>query len=238
MAQYGFYDTENPPYEIYYELEDVAGYVMFTDSGSDAYYYAYSLIWDTIVLVEKSAVSFLEWDLLEFVNNRLFYEYIRNVSSLTVKGKLDYKQQTQEVDEKITYWYDENDNIWSRAESTGFTYSGRYESSNYALGFYIVALSLDIEGYISEKDANFDMENATEYARFTIEFVDGTSRTYVFYKFSGYCYFTIDGSGEFYVSTATVNKLMVNAVRVANNCPVDSNVEYPALPDNYLERIN
>lgn len=237
MAQFGFYDLENPAFEVYYEYGDIAGYIMFTESGSDAYYYAYSLIWDTIVLVEKSKVAFLEWDLLEYVNDRIFSEYIRDVSSLSVSGRLDYAQQTHNVDEKFTYEYID-DVMTCTALSTGKTYTGSYEAQNYILAFYIVALSVDIDGYISEKDINFSMDDAEEYARFTIEYVSGETATYVFYKFSGYCYFTINGTGDFYVSTADVNRLLVNAVRAANNCPVSTTAEYPALPDNYLERVD
>ncbi len=243
MAQFGFYDTENPPFEVYYEYGDIAGYVMFTESGSDAYYYAYSLIWDTIILIEKSKVAFLEWDLLEYVNDRIFYEYIRDVSSLSISGKLVYAQQTHNINEKFTYEYID-DVMTCKSMYTlddkknNVTYTGSYEAQNYILAFYTVALSVDIEGYISEKDINFNMNDAEEYARFTIEYVNGETTTYVFYKFSGYCYFTIDGSGDFYVSTSDVNRLLVSAVRAANLLPVDMNAEYPALPDKYLERVD
>ena len=182
-------------------------------------------------------MPFLEWDLLEFVNDRIFYEYIANVSSLTVTGKLDYAQKTYDVNEKFSYGY-VDDVMVCKAFSTGLTLSGSYESQNHILAFYIVALTVDIEGYISEEDINFDMSNATEYATLTIEYVNGDKTTYKFYKFSGYCYFTIDGKGDFYVSTAAINRLLVNAVRAANNCPVDTNAEYPTMPDNFLERID
>ncbi len=236
MAQYGFYDIDNPSYELFYELGDIQSYIMFTESGSDAYYYAYCMTYDTIVLIEKQTVPFLEWDLLEYVNPRIFFEYIGDVSYLSVSGKLEYQQATHDIDEKISYWFDEDDVMHCRAESTGVTYTQSTEEQNYALAFYMTALNLPIGGYISEYP-DFDMTDATEYARLVIGFNDGNTQTYIFYKFGGYCYFTVNGQGDFYLPTNTINRLLVNAVRVANNAKVDIQQEYPTLPDIYLDKI-
>ncbi len=237
MAQFGFYDLDNPSYELYYELGDVAGYIMFTESGSDAYYYAYSMIYDTIVLIEKTEVSFIEWDLREFVSDRIFYEDIKNVSSLSVSGKISTAQAEYTVDEKFTYVFDENEVLHCKAQSTGLTFSGNTTEENYIQGFYLSTLYLSIGGYISEK-GSFSTEGAEEYARFTIEYTDATKREYIFYRTSGYCYFKVDGvMGEFYVDLKEINALLVNAARAANNCYVDERKEYPSMPDIFLPKV-
>ena len=233
MAQYGFYDLDNPAYDLYYECEDVPAYIMFTESGTEGFYYAYSLIYDMIVLVEKTSVEFLEWDLLEYINGRLFYEHISNVSALSVSGNVIYNGKSYAINEKISYWYDTDDEMNCLVQSTGASYKGNTETHNYALGYYMVALMLYIDGYISDVE-NFSMQNAEEYARFTIEYIGGETQTYVFYRFGGNCYFTINGQGDFYVRLSTVNKLLVNAVRVANYSSVDPFSEFPKLPDNYI----
>ncbi len=239
MAQYGFYDTENPPYDVYYEYGDIAAYIMFTESGTEGYYYAYSLIYDTIVLIEKSSASFLEWDLLEYVNKRLFFEYVKDVSSLSVSGKITYQGNQHEINTKVSYWYsDDGAEMYAQAVSYGSetktaTYQGRTEAQNHALAYYMVALSMDIEGYISDVPG-FTMDGKEEYARFTVKFMDSTERTYVFYEFGNYCYFTINGSGDFYVSKTAVNKLLVNSVRAAYSHSIDIQKEYPVLPESFI----
>ncbi len=239
MSEYGFYDVDNPPFEVYYEFGDNASHIMFTHSGNDGYYYAYSLIYDMIVLVEKTSVTFLDWDLLEYVNDRLFYEYIDDVKSLSVSGKVNYYQKDYAVDGKITYIYDEQDNLTCPIEfdngKVKFDLNGENEVQNPALAFYQIALTMRIEGYISDVPGfNFNDIKEHEYARFTVEYTDGRKQTFVFYLFSGSCYYTIDGYGDFYVSAGAVNRLLVNMVRVAYNEPVDVNKEYPTLPDKFI----
>ena len=78
------------------------------------------------------------------------------------------------------------------------------------------------------------MDGKEEYARFTVKFIDGTERTYVFYEFGNYCYFTINGSGDFYVSKTAVNKLLVNSVRAAYSHSIDIQKEYPVLPESFI----
>ena len=188
-----------------------------------------------IVLVEKTSVQFLEWDLLEYINDRLFYEYIDDVKSLSVSGKITYYQKEYTINEKISYRFDEDDELYCKVESTGNEYIGRNESQNPALSFYQIALTMRIGGYISDVP-NFDLSDAKEheYARFTVEYNDGRTETIVFYLFSGNCYYTIGGQGDFYVSAGTVNRLLVNAVRVAYNYPVSVDSEYPVLPDSFI----
>lgn len=238
MSEYGFYDVDNPPFEVYYEFGDNASHIMFTHSGNDAYYYAYSLIYDMIVLVEKTSVPFLDWDLLEYVNDRLFYEYIDDVKSISVSGKVTYYQKDYEIDGKVTYIYDDDGNLTSPVEFGGsikFDLSGENEVQNPALAFYQVALTMRIGGYISDVPSfNFNEIKEHEYARFTVEYTDGRKQTIVFYLFSGSCYYTIDGYGDFYVSAGAVNRLLVNMARVAYGYPVDVYAEYPLLPDEFI----
>lgn len=235
MAEYGFYDNSNQPFEIYYRSGDMETIILLTDSGSDAYYFAYSYIYDTIVLIEKETVPFLEWDLLDFISNSIFQEYIKDVTAIEVNGKLDYKQQTHDVSEKFFYGWDEDETLVCKAESTGYVATGNTVSKNPIQAFYQTALRLKIQGYVSEE--NFDMSQAEKYAEMKITFADGTERTYTFYRFGGYCYFEIDGAGDFYSTLTQVNKLLTDAVRAANGATVTPTDEYSDLPDIYLPKV-
>ena len=234
MAEYGFYDPSNNPFEVYYRSGDNETLILFTDSGSDAYYFAYSYIYDTIVLIEKETVPFLEWTLLDYISNNIFQEYIKDVTSIEISGKLDYKQEIHDVSEKFFYGWDDDGILKCKAESTGYTVTGNTVSKNPIQALYQTALRLKIQGYASEE--NFDMSNATEYARMKITFADGKDRTYTFYRFGGYCYFRIDGEGDFYTTLTQVNKLLTDAVRAANGATVTPTDEYSDLPAIYLPK--
>ncbi len=251
MAQFGFYDLDNPEFEVYYEIGDQASDIIFAESGIDGYYYAYSIYWDTVVLIEKSTVDFLTWDTLEYVNRNIFSESIKDISSLTVSGtNVYYGGYHYNIDEKFSYWYDENGTLNSRAESTGSFSNSNDVKKNYMQAFYLVALNIQIQGYISEEEVNFDMENATEYARFSIKYndtyvdgalVEGKTRTYVFYQFAGYCYFTVDGYGDFYVNTKDVNRLLAQATRAGldpEKYSFDWQEKSPEIPEDYRGRID
>ena len=81
------------------------------------------------------------------------------------------------------------------------------------------------------------MSQAEKYAEMKITFADGTERTYTFYRFGGYCYFEIDGAGDFYSTLTQVNKLLTDAVRAANGATVTPTDEYSDLPDIYLPKV-
>ena len=235
MAEFGFYDIETPMFELYYKYGETEGIIVFTESGSDEYYFAYSYLYDTVVLIEKAAVPYVEWDMLDYVSDSLFDKYIKDVKSIAITGKLDYKQQIHNVNEKFYYTFDSEGTLHCRAES-GYQISGNTVSKNPIQAFYNTTLLMKIRGYAIEE--NFDLENAEEYAKMVVEMHDGSKTTYEFYRFYGYCYFKVDGAGEFYTTLTQVNKVLVDAVRAANGYTVVPSEEYADLPDIYLNNNN
>lgn len=232
MAQYGFHDLENPAYELFYEYGDYSSYVIFTEAGVEGYYYAYSYLWDTIVLVDEATVPYLSWNMLEYIMSNIFFTKIGKVDYIAVSGVIDSAGKTYDINEKIYYWKDAEGSLFSKAESTGWQYSGNnYSEQNHAQSFFMSVSMMNIEGYASEM--NFDKSDSEEYARMEVKLTDGTVNNYVFYKAGGYCYYEINGVGEFYVLTRTVNKMLIDAVRAANNCPVNWEAEYADYPSEH-----
>lgn len=227
MAEYGFHDLEKPAYELYYQYGDYPSYIIFTESGIDGYYYAYSYIWDTIVLVAETSVPYLKWGLLDFLRTKLFFDEIGEVDYISVSGNAYNKY---DISEKFYYDMDEYGTIHSKAESTGWEYDGNYSERNYAQSFFLTVAMINIQGYAS--DIDFDKSKATEYARMEIKLKDGTVNTYVFYRQGGggTCYYEINGEGEFYVLKRQIDKMLVDAVRAANNCAVDWEAEWAEYP--------
>ncbi len=233
MAEYGFFDVKNPPYEIYYHMEGILPTVIaFAPSGVDGYYFAYSYLYDTIVLVETENVEYLDWNLLEFVNDSVFAEYISDVSEISVSGKLTYKGKEYDIKERFSISYEDKLNCY--AYSTGKRFIGDTPEVNFIQGFYGTALRLKLGGYIKSEGVDIDEITKTEYAAMTVKMANGEITEYKFYRYSNRCYYTVNGEGEFYISVTLVNKLLVDAVRAAHGSYVDSEAEYADLPESFL----
>lgn len=236
MAQFGFYDLDNPAYQLYYSYGEQASMIIFTESGTEGYYFAYSYIWDTIVFVAKTSVPYLEWSLLDYTSNKVFRESISNIKSITVKGALEIGESVHNVDEQFLFWYEDKD-LCCKAESTDMYYKGNNTSINYVQAFYWTMLTIERYGYASE--VGFDMAYATEYASIEVVWNGDAGKTvvYTFYKNDdNVIFYEINGEGQFYTTREKINKVMVDAVRAANNCYVDFEADYGSLPDIYLEK--
>ncbi len=240
MAQYGFYDIYNMPIELYYSFNDQTSAVAFAPSGVDGYYFAYSYLYDTIVLIKTETVPYIEWDLLDYVNSALFAEYIDEVDEITVTGDLIKNGKVYDINEKFRIRTIDSGSGTSMLEcyaySTGKTFTGYRPANNPIQAFYGTVLMLKMQGYI--KTEGIDVSELTEYASMTVKMLDGEETVYKFYRYSERCYYTIDGSGEFYMALRDVNKLLIDAVRAANGLTVDSSEQYPELPEFYESKQN
>ena len=236
MAKYGFYDLQNVPYEIYYTYGDINTIISFTESGMDGYYFAYSYLYDTIVLVEAATVPYLEWDMLEYIDSNLFSCYIADIDYIKVEGNLEYKKQTYHVDEKILYRQvavGSATKLQCTALSTGRVFTGNDPTQNPMQEFYGTVLTLQIQGYM--KDEGVDIPELQDpYATLTIVKLNGETTVYKFYKYSSErCYYTVNGEGEFYTLRREVDKLMIDAVRGVNGLKVESGNQYADLPEGF-----
>ncbi len=244
MAEFGFDDFSNVPYRLMYSFtytdktdntERVqTGAVAFAPSGVDGYYFAYAYEFDTIVLVSKSTVPYLEWDLLDYVNSGIIAERIFDITKIeisTAENSYVYKNGGYyTVDEafSIEYVQGESENkLICRADRTDKTYTSMTTQTNYIQALYTSMLSMYIEGYYAEKEAG------DKYAEMKITKKDGTVIEYVFYKKGERAFYTVDGRGEFYVPIYQVNCVLINAVRAAEGCGVDNLVASPNFPDGY-----
>ena len=236
MAKYGFYDLQNAPYELYYSYGGVTTIISFTESGMEGYYFAYSYLYDTIVLVEAATVSYLEWDMLEYIDYNLFSCYIADIDYIKVEGNLEYKKQTYKVNEKVSYRQvavGSKTRLQCKAWSTGRVFTGNDPNQNPMQEFYGTVLTLKIQGYM--KNEGVDIPELTDpYATLTIVKLNGETTVYKFYKYSdARCYYTVNGEGEFYTLRREVDKLMIDAVRGANGLKVESADQYADLPEGF-----
>ena len=235
MAKYGFYDIYNMPYELYYSYNGQTSVVAFAPSGIEGYYFAYSYLYDMIVLISTETVEYLEWDLIEYINSALFAEYIDEVDEITVSGDLIKNGKVYNINERFRIRSVSTGSGTSTLEcyaySTGNTFTGYRPANNPIQAFYSTVLSLKMQGYI--KTEGIDVSTLEEYASMTIKMLNGEETVYRFYRYSERCYYTINGNGEFYLVLRDVNKLLIDAVRAAYGLTVDSNEQYPELPEFY-----
>lgn len=238
MAEYGFYDIYNMPIELYYSYNDQTSAIAFAPSGVDGYYFAYSYLYDMIVLIKTETVPYIEWDLLDYVSSALFAEYINEVEEITVDGDLIKNGKIYDINERFTIKSVDNGSgttmLECYAHSTGKKFTGYRPANNPVQAFYGTVLMLKMQGYI--KTEGIDVSTLDEYASMTVKMNNGDVTVYKFYRYSERCYYTIDGSGEFYMALRDVNKLLIDAVRAAYGLTVDSSEQYPELPEFYQNK--
>jgi len=238
MAEYGFHDFANVPYRLLYVYGDQSSAVAFAPSGVDGYYFAYSYEFDMIVLVPETTVPYLKWDILDYISPSIFAENIGDVAEITVKtaegSLLSYNGKKYSVNEHFTinYVQEETDNrLICTATRTGITYDKTSTSFNYIQGFYGSMLSMYIEGY-SDKTNPAELE---KYAEMTVIKADKdrTELKYAFYMIGERCFYTVNGSGEFYIPAYQLKRMLVNAVRAAEGFRVDDSETAPEIPETY-----
>ncbi len=236
MAEYGFHDFTNVPYRLLYVYGDQSGAVAFAPSGIDGYYFAYSYEFDMIVLVQKETVPYLEWDIRGFISSSVFAENITEVTDITVKtaegSYLSYNGKSYTINEHFTIKYvqGESENKLICKTSTGKEYDKTSPEFNYVQGFYGSLLSMYIEGY-SDKTNPAELK---KYAEIAVKKKDGTELNYAFYMIGERCFYTFNGSGEFYIPAYQVKRVLVNAVRAALGEPVNDSQTAPEMPESYL----
>lgn len=227
MAEYGFEDVSNAPYELYYRYGDNDSLILFAPSGIEGYYFAYSYLYNLIALVEATSVPYLEWNTREFITDQIFYEGINEISTLTVSGVIIDKTDSsnrKEINEGFKIWMDESNKVAATPVSTGKQFTADY-LRNFK-EFYMVMLLVEIQGYMkTEGVTNYD--ELEEIACVRVVKTDGTVLEYKYYAYSDRrCYVTVNGEGEFYVNRNDVEKMLCDANRAAYGLTVDKNMEY------------
>jgi hypothetical protein len=186
--------------------------------------------------VEKATVSYLEWDLLEYIDDNLFSCYIADIDYIKVEGNLEYKKQTYKINEKIFYRQvteGTKTKLQCTAVSTDRVFTGNDPDQNPMQEFYGTVLTLGIQGYI--KSEGVDVSTLDEpYATLTVAKLNGETSVYKFYRYSSErCYYTVNGEGEFYILRRQVDKLMIDAARGVNGLRVESSNQYADLPEGF-----
>ena len=210
--EYGI-DVEHPYYEVSYKVDGVTSVVVFSEPDETGGFYALSSVYNTICHMTTSSegAAFLGWGLLKFVDNYVFSTNINEVSKISIKGRLDEKNtRGEDIDVDCAF-------TLSGEGETLLVYENQktsaYDADNLKIfrQLYKDFLSLKIIDYVDEGHESKD----TLLLELSFELDDGKRLDYRFYSYSTRrCFYTLNGTGEFYVMRSLVEKVIRDADRM------------------------
>ncbi len=201
LAKYGL---ENPDKHYTFSYDGITVDLYVSAPNEEGKYYAYSVFSgdvegehlkatsDVICELSTESAAFLEWDMTEYLDHSLFSIYLTDITELTVTYK--------SVAHTFVIGTDENDSVDS------VLYNGKnYDVQSFKY-FYQSLLSI----YMQDKYTPVEGEEGEEYFRIKIN-TETNSPEIVFYRISASrCYFTVDGSGGYYVLVEEVNNAIAD----------------------------
>lgn len=211
LRQYGFYDDEmqpSPSYEIHYALDGEERVIYFGKRTDDGLIYTLSVEYGFIGLVGiESRFPFLDWELIDFINPYLFGMNINYVKRVSVSGRgFTSVYELEGTGEELT------------VTETG---SGKTIDTQNFRNFYRVLLMTHMDGGTEEKPTDDWM------LTFTVETRAGKIYEYKFFRLSTRkCYYTVNGTGDFYVSVDVVEKILSDAGKLLEGTPINAEAQY------------
>lgn len=187
LENYGFV---NPSREIHYTLDGKEYKIVFGGKTPDGNsYYALNMTQMTICSVPCADVAFIDYELIDFVDEYIFQMNIDNLKSIEVA--------TRKSSETFL--------LEGKAQELTVTKAsdGERVDTKTFRQFYIDVLLVTMTG----KADSVNTEN--EVLSYTFTTRDGRTFEYKFYDISTTkVFYTVDGNGEFYVNRDSVNKVI------------------------------
>ena len=213
--QYSLMDENDRwTYTLYYQYEtagfDIELYIsekleIAAEGGEDPtfIYYVYSPDFDVIVEFEADDLPWMEWDLLDFIDNHAYATAIDNVGSIT----MSYSGTTARFDLTGT-----GKELVVTSPSVK-----SIETDNFRQ-LYKAILFTTLEGYADEP------EDGALLLTISVKFRDGTSHVYTYYGMTARkAYYSLDGAGEFYINRDYVKQMIsaCNGILAGEKVTVD-----------------
>jgi hypothetical protein len=198
FIKYGFMNEDGTPCpscEVNYTLDGYKRVLYFGKRTEDGLVYVMSPDTSFIGIAGvESHFPFIDWKLIDYVNPALFGMNINYLSKLSVAG------------------YEISDVYTVEGEGDSLTVKnglGELVDTKNFRNFYRVLLMTSMDGYAENTDTD-DL-----VLTFRIERRDGKVSEYKFYRISNLkCFYTVNGTGEFYVSLNDVEKIISDAKKL------------------------
>ena len=216
LEEYGLLE---PAHKMTFKYADAPFEVSFSELQEDGFYYAHSNFMPTVIAkCSAENFEFLEYDLLDWVDEYMFQQYITNISNMTVKSdKVDVN-----YDLSHSYSEDGKELLYVKANGESLNEDGIAHFRQYYKSFLALALK---DYYVNDEYCSLteeemealiaDKNNA--YLEFTYTTLNGEETTLAFYRYSTrHSLVTVNGVGEFYVLTDLVQKIENDTVRILN----------------------
>lgn len=225
------FGLDTPAYTLYAENTAVdangnpesiiANYILFSEKQQDEagnyYYYAASYLFGIIARIEQIKVDFLEWNLDKWVSPYVFQVNIMNVDTIT------FESEGQNVTFKLSG--KENKDLTVQDIATGNT----PDITNFRQ-LWKVLLSLNMDGTVDLSEEELQtLTSDADNLLLTISLKTRAGRECV-YRFYPYTdrrvFYTVNGEGEFYVTSTLLHKIISDVDRVLRGEPVDSDARF------------
>ncbi len=196
------FGLDNPENEVFWSYKgEQFGFITSELISDDAgeFYYAYSEYMDIIVTLSAENVPFLEYGLIDFVDDYAFRYNITNVTQIIINdGK-----------NKCVYELTHKDKQLSVTEKN----TGKTIDTPSFRQFYVSLLNLRIGGYADVETA----EGLDRELSMTIKTSFGETYEYEFYTLSTTrSFMTLSGVGEFYADRNLVNAVIEKNIKLMN----------------------
>lgn len=213
------YNLLEPKYQLLFKHNGIENIIAISEKTEDGRYYAFSLLFNLICDVPEELFAFLEWDLLNYVNKPLLQYNINDISSITVTSKdfdetfILYVSDGATTTNPVTGSTTTAKNLEVKMKSTGEYVKNPSDFRQ----FYMGILTTNAVTY-----ADVESEEGLELlATLKIITRSGDKFEYAFYPYhTRRCFFTLNGTGEFYVLKDSVEKIVNDAKRVTKGEPV------------------
>ncbi len=200
LAQYGL---DNPEIVVSYDLYGTTTTIYISGADSEGNYYCYSVIsveekgkvskitTDIIAQISKDSISWLSWDLVDYLEKYILSMYIDSIDKLTLtfdgtEYPFDFYKGENEKLEKVTY-------------------NGKEVDLPNFRQLYVSIIRVNLKGEYEEEEGS-----ATEMLRIKVQ-SPSKSPEIVFYRVTtSKAYYTIDGEGKYYVLVDEVNTIKNN----------------------------
>lgn len=207
------YGLAKPAFSISYNYQGIEQTVVFSEKNENGNYYAGSLLFNIIAELDGSTMKWLEWDIIDWVDPPIFMMNINNVATITLES--DTATRTFDL-------FGDGQELVVTERATGF----KPTVKNFRQ-FYKTLLSVNLQDHvtvdITEEAAEALTVSEKPYLTLTVETKAGQKTEYKFYPYSTRrAYYTVNGSGEFYVLRDMVTKVISDGEKVMTNTDIDS----------------
>ena len=230
------YGVLNPAYEVSYtytvkdekdkKIEDIENDVLISplqrDEDGHEFYYLASLVFNTVVKQDASALSFLTWPLMDYLDKPVFSVQIDKVSRIKISaaGGKNYDFALTGTDDDLVAVESANGRTVFKGDEK--TAGENHGIRNFRM-LYQTILSINREDFTEEPHED---ERAL-LLELEVTFRNGSVRTYKFYSYSERrCFMTVNDQGEFYVKRSMIKKLVSDADKLLSYQTIDPNADY------------